>query len=86
MSLSWFECKGQELIGNAVYNEQSARKRVRSTRIPFHEGSEEEVNLSQREHFRITVFLQTIDSILAAMQKRLMRIQVFEISSPSYTI
>ena len=66
-----FERKGQELTGNYVYNEQSARKRVRSTQITFYEGNKEEVSLSPREYFRIIVFLQIIDSILAAMQKRL---------------
>ena len=66
-----FKRKGQELTGNYVYNEQSARKSVRSTRITFHEGNKEEVSLSPRENFRITVLLQIIGSILAAMQKRL---------------
>ena len=65
-----FERKVQELIISDVYNEQNARKRVRSTRITFREGNKEEVSLSLREHFRITVFLQIIDSILAAMQRR----------------
>ena len=57
--------------GNDVYNEHSARKRIKSTQISFHEGRKEKVSLSPRKHFRITVFLQIIDSILAAMQKRL---------------
>ena len=65
-----FELKGQELTGNDVYNEKNALKLVRSTRITFHEGNKEGVRLSPRKYFRITVFLQIIDSILATMQKR----------------
>ena len=81
-----FERKVQELTINDIFNKQNARKRVRSTRITFHEGNKEEVCLSLREHFRITVFLQIIDRSWLLCSSVLLRIQVFEISSPSYTI
>lgn len=66
-----FEQRGRLLAVNSDYKEQSGRRRFRSTAITQYEGRAEETNMSPRDKFRVNVFLRIIDTISAALQKRL---------------
>ena len=65
------ENSGAVKCGNTEYKDTTARKRQRSTRITRFEGPAAETQLSASERFRTEVFLPIIDSLSAALVKRL---------------
>lgn len=65
-----YELAAKEKIPNADYKDKSERKRIRSTRITFVEGSSSSVQLNGKEKFRVDTFIPIIDTLYAHLKKR----------------
>lgn len=65
-----YETAAKEKNPDADYKDKFERKRIRSTRITFFEGSSETAQLRGKEKFRVDTFIPIIDTLNTHLKKR----------------